>query len=178
MLSFFGGLLTVQKNWLNKMAEKGYRLIRTGKLLYEFEKCSQEAVVALGAVYRTVFFSSFLPPVFTSTYGPQSGISGPLHHLAAQLCSQFAGFLLPFIGFFVQLVRFGVNALQPKSERLIDGKIKLSAGGFRGRIVLISRRKGELPGKAADALRGLLAAPDLIRMGTVQRRPSSPSNAA
>ena len=25
---FFGGLLTVQKNWLNKMAEKGYRLIR------------------------------------------------------------------------------------------------------------------------------------------------------
>ena len=36
---FFGGLLTVQKNWLNKMAEKGYRLIRTGKLLYEFEKC-------------------------------------------------------------------------------------------------------------------------------------------
>lgn len=39
MLSFFGGLLTVQKNWLNKMAEKGYRLIRTGKLLYEFEKC-------------------------------------------------------------------------------------------------------------------------------------------
>ena len=23
---FFGGLLTVQKNWLNKMAEKGYRL--------------------------------------------------------------------------------------------------------------------------------------------------------
>lgn len=36
---FLGGLLTVQKNWLNKMAEKGYRLIRTGKLLYEFEKC-------------------------------------------------------------------------------------------------------------------------------------------
>lgn len=38
---FFGGLLTVQKNWLNKMAEKGYRLIRTGKLLYEFENVSQ-----------------------------------------------------------------------------------------------------------------------------------------
>ena len=36
---FLVGLLTVQKNWLNKMAEKGYRLIRTGKLLYEFEKC-------------------------------------------------------------------------------------------------------------------------------------------
>lgn len=36
---FFGGLLTAQENWLNKMSEKGYRLIRTGKLLYEFEAC-------------------------------------------------------------------------------------------------------------------------------------------
>lgn len=36
---FFGGLLTAQENWLNKMSEKGYRLIRTGKLLYEFEEC-------------------------------------------------------------------------------------------------------------------------------------------
>lgn len=36
---FFGGLLTAQENWLNKMSEKGYRLIRTGKLFYEFEEC-------------------------------------------------------------------------------------------------------------------------------------------
>lgn len=36
---FFGGLLTAQENWLNKMSEKGYRLIQTGKLLYEFEEC-------------------------------------------------------------------------------------------------------------------------------------------
>ena len=36
---FFGGLLTAQENWLSKMSEKGYRLIRTGKLLYEFEEC-------------------------------------------------------------------------------------------------------------------------------------------
>lgn len=36
---FFGGLLTAQENWLNKISEKGYRLIRTGKLLYEFEEC-------------------------------------------------------------------------------------------------------------------------------------------
>lgn len=36
---FFGGLLTAQENWLNKMSEKGYHLIRTGKLLYEFEEC-------------------------------------------------------------------------------------------------------------------------------------------
>lgn len=36
---FFGGLLTAQENWLNRMSERGYRLIRTGKLLYEFEEC-------------------------------------------------------------------------------------------------------------------------------------------
>lgn len=36
---FFGGLLTAQENWLNKMSEKGYRLIRARKLFYEFEEC-------------------------------------------------------------------------------------------------------------------------------------------
>lgn len=36
---FFGGLLKTQEKWLNKMASQGYRLIRTEKVLYEFEKC-------------------------------------------------------------------------------------------------------------------------------------------
>ena len=27
---FFGGLLNAQAKWLNKMSEKGYRLVRTG----------------------------------------------------------------------------------------------------------------------------------------------------
>ena len=36
---FFGGLLTAQEHWLNKMSEKGYRLIRAEKMLYEFEAC-------------------------------------------------------------------------------------------------------------------------------------------
>lgn len=33
--------MSAQKNWLNKMAEKGYRLINTDKLLYEFEECKK-----------------------------------------------------------------------------------------------------------------------------------------
>ena len=37
---FFGGLLRSQEKWLNKMSAKGFRLVRTGKLLYEFESCS------------------------------------------------------------------------------------------------------------------------------------------
>lgn len=36
---YFGGLLQSQANWLNRMADQGYRLIRTGKLTYEFEPC-------------------------------------------------------------------------------------------------------------------------------------------
>lgn len=35
---FFGGLLNTQADWLNKMSEKGYRLIRTDKMRYEFEE--------------------------------------------------------------------------------------------------------------------------------------------
>lgn len=41
---FFGGLLTAQANWLNKMSEKGYRLVRAGKMLYEFEECKPNQV--------------------------------------------------------------------------------------------------------------------------------------
>jgi hypothetical protein len=41
---FFGGLLNAQAKWLNKMSEKGYRLVRTGRVLYEFEECSPDEV--------------------------------------------------------------------------------------------------------------------------------------
>ena len=37
---YFGGFLTSQEKWLNKMAQKGYRLVKVGKLLYEFESCT------------------------------------------------------------------------------------------------------------------------------------------
>lgn len=36
---FFGGRLTAQADWLNRMADEGFRLVRTGKLAYEFETC-------------------------------------------------------------------------------------------------------------------------------------------
>lgn len=36
---FFAGFMGSQARWLNSMAQKGYRLIRTGKLEYEFEEC-------------------------------------------------------------------------------------------------------------------------------------------
>lgn len=47
---FFCGLLTAQEKWLNKMSSKGYRLIRTGKMLYEFEQCNPD-----GFQYRIDF---------------------------------------------------------------------------------------------------------------------------
>ena len=36
---FFWGLTGAQARWLNKMADSGFRLARTEKLLYEFEPC-------------------------------------------------------------------------------------------------------------------------------------------
>ncbi len=36
---FFGCFLTLQENWLNKMAAQGYRLAAAGKLAYQFESC-------------------------------------------------------------------------------------------------------------------------------------------
>lgn len=41
---FFGSFLDTQEKWLNKMSSQGYRLVRTGKLLYEFESCSPNEV--------------------------------------------------------------------------------------------------------------------------------------
>lgn len=36
---FFAGFLGSQTKWLNKMSEKGYRLVNTGRLKYEFDEC-------------------------------------------------------------------------------------------------------------------------------------------
>ena len=41
---FFGSFLTAQEKWLNKLSSQGYRLIRVGKLLYEFEYCQPNEV--------------------------------------------------------------------------------------------------------------------------------------
>ncbi len=49
---FFGGMLSAQEKWLNSMAEQGYRLVRTEKLLYEFEVCQPGQVQ-----YRVEFIS-------------------------------------------------------------------------------------------------------------------------
>lgn len=40
---FFGGALKSQEKWLNKMAEKGWRLAKTNKASYEFEECKPSA---------------------------------------------------------------------------------------------------------------------------------------
>lgn len=40
---FYGGLLSAQERWLNRMSEKGFRLVRSEKLLYEFEECDPGA---------------------------------------------------------------------------------------------------------------------------------------
>ena len=41
---FFGGFLSAQERWLNRMAEKGYRLVHVGRLGYGFEPCPAKQV--------------------------------------------------------------------------------------------------------------------------------------
>jgi hypothetical protein len=36
---FFAGFMGSQTKWLNSMADKGYRLVKTGKLQYVFDEC-------------------------------------------------------------------------------------------------------------------------------------------
>ncbi|MGL4337566.1 MAG: DUF2812 domain-containing protein [Turicibacter sp.] len=36
---YFFGFIDTQQDWINSMSEKGYRLVKTGKLIFEFEKC-------------------------------------------------------------------------------------------------------------------------------------------
>lgn len=40
---FFAGAMKSQARWLNKMAKRGYRLIKTGKMSYEFETCEPDS---------------------------------------------------------------------------------------------------------------------------------------
>lgn len=63
---FFGGCMQMQANWLNRMAAQGWRLVRTGKLVYEFEPCEPGAVqycveyVADQSRAETVRYEAFL----------------------------------------------------------------------------------------------------------------------
>lgn len=41
---FFGAFLDTQENWLNQMAKKGYRLVKTGKITYEFEETEPDSI--------------------------------------------------------------------------------------------------------------------------------------
>lgn len=41
-IRFFSGMLNTQEKWLNDMAAKGYRLVKVGKLVYEFEECEPD----------------------------------------------------------------------------------------------------------------------------------------
>ena len=40
---YFAGFLDCQERWLNHMAKEGWRLVRAGRLVYEFESCEPEA---------------------------------------------------------------------------------------------------------------------------------------
>lgn len=42
-IRYFAGFMGSQAKWLNSMAAKGFRLVKTGILSYEFEECAPDA---------------------------------------------------------------------------------------------------------------------------------------
>ncbi len=44
-IKYFVDFIEKQENWLNKMAKEGHRLVKVGKLTYEFEKCKQNEYI-------------------------------------------------------------------------------------------------------------------------------------
>lgn len=42
---YFAGFMKRQQAWLNDMASQGYRLVKTGKVMYEFEACKPNQYV-------------------------------------------------------------------------------------------------------------------------------------
>lgn len=44
-IRYFCGFIDAQEKWLNTMSKKGYRLLRTGRLIYEFEECESNEYV-------------------------------------------------------------------------------------------------------------------------------------
>lgn len=39
VIRYYAGFITAQEKWLNKMSAEGWRLMKTGKLTYDFERC-------------------------------------------------------------------------------------------------------------------------------------------
>ncbi len=39
VIKYFFDFIDGQEHWLNKMSQKGYRLVKCGRFIYEFEKC-------------------------------------------------------------------------------------------------------------------------------------------
>ncbi len=44
-IRYFWGFNKLHQKWLNKMADSGYRLVKTGKLIYEFQECEPSKYV-------------------------------------------------------------------------------------------------------------------------------------
>ena len=61
---FFGGLLNAQEKWLNKMAGKGYRLVRAGKSLYD----RQNYYKTIRKPYLFMFIISTVPGIAMQTW--------------------------------------------------------------------------------------------------------------
>lgn len=119
---FFGGLIGLQEKWLNKMANKGYRLIKTTKATYEFEPCSPGAYQ-----YKVEFVA----------------------HRSAQSAQEYANFLED-CGYkvFFKNMNLDYNAgLKVKGRLWADkgGKIATNWGAFNRELLIVEKANDGTP---------------------------------
>ena len=118
---FFGGLIASQERWLNRMAASGYRLVRTGKLAYEFEPCEP------GQVQYCVEF---------------------IGHKSKESADDYAGFLEE-CGYRVFFKNINLNwnvgkvELRPWAER--GGRIATNSSTFNRELLIVERESTGRP---------------------------------
>ncbi|MCR5154831.1 MAG: DUF2812 domain-containing protein, partial [Lachnospiraceae bacterium] len=61
---YFAGFMGAQARWLNKMADKGLRLVNCGKLEYEFEECAPSSYRYTVEYVVFFLFKRFVPHIF------------------------------------------------------------------------------------------------------------------
>ncbi len=113
---YFGGLLTAQETWLNRMATRGWRLVETGRLGYTFAPCAPGEYE-----YRVEFVA----------------------HMSADRAAQYRA-LLDELGYRVWVKNINLNyavgkvRLRPWAEA--GGRLATNATTFNRELLIVEKR--------------------------------------
>lgn len=121
IIRYFGGFIETQEKWLNSMSEKGYHLVRTGRLIYEFEECIP---------YKYIYCVDF---VAHKSYGELKEYKQFLKDIGYQVISKNAN-----LNWSVGKVRW-----RPYGDGF--GKIATSPGNYNKELLIVKKENDRKP---------------------------------